>query len=138
MFFGLFFLSSLDFNIYKMKKNSIILFIIGILLIVATITNPNPDRHKEVMKIKLNKLTQNPFPKSDKKLRNTDSLSGMMLAEKFINKMVDQIILVDNYFLFSLTVATYRGNTKTIGFGAFGKVYITNQVDKLLSKKFYE
>ena len=120
-----------------MKKNSITLIMIGILLI-ATITNPNPDRHKEVMKIKLNKLTQNPLPKSDKKLRNTDSLSGMMLAEKFVNKMVDQIISVDNYFLFSLTVATYRGNTKTIGFGAFGKVYITNKVDKLLSKKFYE
>ncbi len=121
-----------------MKKKSIILLMFGILLIIATITNPNTDRHKEVMKTKLNKLTQNPLPKSDKKLGNTDSLSGMMLAEKFVNKMVDQIVSVDNYFLFSLTVATYRGSTKTIGFGAFGKVYITNQVDNLLSKKFYE
>ena len=121
-----------------LKKNPITLLIVAILLIAAALTNPNTDNHKEFMIIKLNKLTQNPLPKSDKKLRNTDSLSGMMLAEKFVNKMVDQIISVDNYFLFSLTVATYRGNTKTIGFGAFGKVYITNQVDKLLSKKFYE
>ena len=121
-----------------MKKKSIILLVIGILLIAAAITNPNTGRHKEVMKIKLNKLTQHPLPKSDEKLGNTDSLLGMMLAEKFINKMVDQIISVDNYFLFSLTVANYRGNTKTIGFGAFGSVYITNQVDKFLSKEFYK
>ena len=90
------------------------------------------------MKIKLNKLTQQPLPKSDEKLKNTGRLSGMLLAEKFVNKMVDQIISVDNYVLFSVTIANYRGKTKTIGFGAFGNVYITNQVDKLLSKEFYK
>lgn len=120
-----------------MKKNLITLLIIGILLIVAALTNPNVNRHKEIMKIKLNKLTQQPLPKSDKKWKNTGSLLGMMLAEKFVNKMVDQIISVDNYILFSVTKATYRDNTKTIGFGAFGSVYITNEVDKILSKEFY-
>ena len=121
-----------------LKKNPITLLIVAILLITAALTNPNTDNHKEFIIIKLNKLTQQALPKSDKKMENKSSISGMLLAEKFINKMVDQMISVDNYVLFSVTVANYRGLTKTIGFGAFGNVYITNQVDKFLSKEFYK
>ena len=69
------------------------------------------------MIIKLTKLTQQALPKSDEKMENTGSISGMLLAEKFIIKMVDQIISVDNYVLFSVTIANYRGRTKTIGLG---------------------
>ena len=120
-----------------LKKNLITLLIVAILLIAAALTNPNTDNHKEFLIIKLNKLTQQALPKSDEKMENNGSISGMLLAEKFINKMVDQIISVDNYVLFSVTIANYRGHTKTIGFGVFGNVYITNQVDKFLSKEFY-
>ena len=121
-----------------LKKNPITLLIISILLITAALTNPNTDSHKEFMIIKLTKLTQKALPKSDEKMENTGSISGMLLAEKFINKMVDQIISVDNYVLFSVTIANYRGRTKTIGLGFFGHVYITSQVDKFLSKEFYK
>ena len=121
-----------------LKKNPITLLIVAILLIAAALTNPNTDNHKEFIIIKLNKLTQQALPKSDEKMENKGSISGMLLAEKFINKMVDQMISVDNYVLFSVTVANYRGLTKTIGFGAFGNVYISNQVDKFLSKEIYK
>ena len=120
-----------------LKKNPITLLIISILLITAALTNPNTD-HKKIMIIKLTKLTQQALPKSDEKMENTGSISGMLLAEKFINKMVDQIISVDNYVLFSVTIANYRGRTKTIGLGFFGHVYVTSQVDKFLSKEFYK
>ena len=121
-----------------LKKNPITLLIVVILLIAAALTNPNTDNHKEFLIIKLNKLTQQALPKSDEKMENKGSISGMLLEEKFINKMVDQIISVDNYVLFSVTIANYRGHNKTIGFGAFGNVYITNQVDNFLSKEFYK
>ena len=121
-----------------LKKYPMILLIISILLITAALTNPNTESHKKIMIIKLTKLTQQALPKSDEKMENTGSISGMLLAEKFINKMVDQIISVDNYVLFSVTIANYRGRTKTIGLGFFGHVYVTSQVDKFLSKEFYK
>ena len=121
-----------------LKKNPITLLIISILLITAALTNPNTESHKKFMIIKLTKLTQQALPKSDDKMENTGSISGMLLAEKFIKKMVDQIISVDNYVLFSVTIANYRGQTKTIGLGFFGHVYVTSQVDKFLSKEFYK
>ena len=57
-----------------------------------------------------------------------------MFAGTFIDKIVDQMITVDNYILFSVTKGSYGGNTRTIGFGAFGNVYITNEVDDALAK----
>jgi hypothetical protein len=41
-----------------MKKNYIGLFALGLMLFVAVITNPNQDRHKEVIKAKFNSYMQ--------------------------------------------------------------------------------
>jgi len=124
-----------NYKDHKMKKNQIALLIIGVLLIVAALTNPNTIIHKEAIKSRLHKATQQEdVSVSDNEWGNAGSALGMMFAGTFIDKIVDQMITVDNYILFSVTKGSYGGNTRTIGFGAFGNVYITNEVDNALAK----
>ena len=131
-----------NYKDHKMKKNQIALLIIGVLLIVAALTNPNTDRHKEAMKSKLHKAyqkeTQEDISLSDNMWENAGSALGLMLGGTLIDKMVDQMITVDNYILFSVTKGSYGENIRTIGIGAFGNVYITNKLDDALAKSMDE
>jgi len=44
----------------------------------------------------------------------------------------------DNYVLFSTTKITWEGETRIIGIGAFGNVFITKELDESLNKGLLE
>ena len=53
---------------------------------------------------------------------------GIMLGKKMVNNFIETSIYVDDYFLFSTTVATRKGKTKVIGYGILKKVYISDKL----------
>ena len=68
-----------DYKDHKMKKNQIALLIIGVLLTIAALTNPNTDRHKEAIESRLQKATQQGgVSASDNEWENAGSTLGMM------------------------------------------------------------
>src|ERR1700761_6028278 len=106
-----------------MKKEYLPLIIIGAIVLIAVITNPGPERHKEAVKVELNKLMQNKLSDSGEGVEAFGSLVGGAL----IDRMVDNVVSSDSYLLFSTTKVTWDGNSRVVGIGAFGNVYITGK-----------
>lgn len=122
-----------------MKNKHIILIFVGIILLVGVITNPNQDRHKEVVKNKLNVLMQNAMNEglknSDNGAKQFGSALGLMLGGVMLDRMIENMVSTDNYVLFSTTKITWEGETKLIGVGLFGNVFISSEIDEALKGK---
>lgn len=119
-----------------MKNKHIIIIFIGVLLIVGALTNPTQDRHKEAVKNKLNVIMQksikDSMKNSDSGAEQIGSALGLMLGGAILDRMIESTISSDNYVLFSTTNATWEGQTKIIGVGVFGNVFISNEIDNAL------
>ena len=121
-----------------MKNKHIGLVFVGLLFIVAVITNPNQDRHKEVVKNKLNVLMQkavkDSFKNSDSGAEQIGSALGLMLGGAMLDRMIESMVSTDNYVLFSTTKISWEGKTKLIGIGAFGNVFISDEIEESLKQ----
>ena len=111
-----------------MKKGYLIIIAV---IIIAVVTNPNERRHKEILmnKIKPEMIQAFMGEKEIEKMTNIDAIS-FMFGSNFIEKFVDNFISTDNYVFFSLTKATWDGETKIIGMGLFGNVFLFKDLDK--------
>ena len=116
-----------------MKKSIIIC---SVFVVIAAITNPNQSRHKEVLEDKIKTYMQ----KSIKNQGSDEfvSLFGNLLGNVIVSKLIDTFVSTDNYILFSTTKLTWQGETKVIGIGAFGNVFITKQLSDALDKGLLE
>jgi hypothetical protein len=111
-----------------MKKSIVVLIIIGIVVIIAAATNPNKSRHKEVLESKIKTYMQ----KSMKGENNEFALLlGSLLGNAVVSIAIDKFVSTDNYILFSTTKLTWQGETKVIGFGAFGNVFISEKLNEI-------
>lgn len=123
-----------------MKKTHISIIVIGFIVLIAAITNPNQKRHQEVLKEKLTTHMQEAMKDQPSSSSNTLGQAGQalgsMLGGTLISGIINNVISTDNYVLFSTTKATWEGKTRVIGFGAFGNVFLTKQIDKVIEEQF--
>jgi len=102
------------------------------------LTNPNQDRHKEVIKNKLNSYMQKSMnPEGDESENEWEQVGqalGMMIGGTLVENVIDNLVSTDNYILFSTTKINWDGKSRIIGIGAFGNVYITNKLEEALDK----
>ncbi|MCO5232344.1 MAG: DUF4359 domain-containing protein [Chitinophagales bacterium] len=121
-----------------MKRNYLILAIVGIVALIAILTNPNQDRHKEVIKNKLISYMQNSMNESSSESKNEWEKAGQALGLIFggalVDIIIDNLVSTDNYILFSTTKISWDGETKVIGIGAFGNVFITNKLEEAMNE----
>jgi len=121
-----------------MKKKYVILGIVALIIIVAVVSNPSAATHKEIIKTKLNAYLQKSMAEkskaSDDEWSKAGNALGMMFGNVMVNGIVDNLVSTDNYLLFSITKMNWEGESKTIGVGAFGNVYINGKLDEALNK----
>ena len=119
-----------------MKKTHLILIAIVLIGLVAVLTNPNQDRHKEVVKNKINLYLQKSMKEDNAETNDEREKSGqalgMMIGVVLVNQIIDNLVSTDNYVLFSTTKVTWDGQTKVIGIGLFGNVFLTDKLDNAL------
>lgn len=111
--------------------------VVGLIVLIAVITNPNQERHKEAVKNKLNSYMQKAMKENltgNNDLQQAGQALGMMLGGAFIDRMIDNLVSADNYVLFSLTKITWDGQTKVVGVGVFGNVFFSSKLDELVDK----
>lgn len=112
------------------SKGKIVLkkrYFIILILVVAFITNPNEEKHKDVMKSRVFEVVGS----NSLFLENATDLLGYE-SNTVIDQLVDSYVSSDNYFLFSTTNVTWQGQTRTIGLGIFGNVFIPDKVDEMI------
>ena len=121
-----------------MKKAYITLAILILIILIAIITNPNQNRHKEVIKNELitylQKSIKKDQPKPQDEWEEAGQVLGIMLGGMIIEKVLDNFMSTDNYVVFSTTKITWEGEKKIIGIGAFGNVFITEELGEALNK----
>jgi hypothetical protein len=121
-----------------MKASTLTFLTIAFLIIVAILTNPNPERHKEVVKNKIYKYLQKPILEEATNVnsRGEDAISALdiLLGSTFVDGVIDNLVSTDNYLLFSTTNLSYDGKTKTIGYGVFGNVYIAKELEDAMNE----
>ena len=121
-----------------MKKNNIGLFGIGLILLVAILTNPNQDRHKEVIRAKfisfIQKSMSEALSETNNEWEQAGQALGVMLGGAMIDGIISNIVTTDNYVIFSTTKISWGGESKVIGVGAFGNVFLTGKLDEALDE----
>lgn len=113
-----------------MKPNWIII-ILAIIILIASITNPSIEEHKQAVKSEVNKLVQNTVTKSKSDMESLGILLGSSLAVKFVENSVSR----DNYILFSVTKFSWESESRNIGYGVFGNVFISEKVKESFNNK---
>ena len=107
---------------YRLKKKHIFLLI----ALVAILTNPSQEKHRNAVRDRFDNYIQN------------HSESSLTLIQG--NPVIDQLILRSvnstNYIFFSTTNVVWDNDTHIIGFSIFGKVFISSSVDFYLNKKY--
>jgi hypothetical protein len=125
-----------------MRKSHIALAIISLIVLVAVLTNPDQNRHKEVMKNKLitylQKSIKKDQAKSQDEMEQAAQAIGITLSCIIVEKVLDNLMSTDNYVVFSTTKITWDGEPRIIGIGAFGNVFITKELDESLNKGLLE
>jgi len=107
-----------------MKTKYIYLFFGVPFIFILIITNPSELNHRDKVKFKINQLLQNNV--GNNPLKAIGIIVGGLVTDKFVNSSVTS----KNFVLFSLTQFSWNGDTKTIGFGILGNVYISNKVEE--------
>lgn len=125
-----------------MKKSYLIFAVFGLITLVAVLTNPNQERHKEVIKNKLNvymqKSMKENLTQSNNEWEQAGQALGMMFGGALVDRIIDNLVSTDNYVLFSITKITSDGQTNVIGVGAFGNVFITGELEDALNEGLLE
>jgi hypothetical protein len=105
---------------------------------VAFLTNPQPERHKEAVKSKLSTFMQQGMKESltqtDNEWEQAGQALGLMLGGALVDRIVEELIATDNFLLFSTTRLNWDGDSKIIGVGIFGNVFLSKDIDHALDQ----
>lgn len=118
-----------------MKNNQIAIGIFVLIGLVAILTNPKLHDHKEAVKTKISSSLQK-NTNSDDETDTSYQLGrsfGNLIGGVLIDQIIDNIVSIDNYVLFSLTKVSWDGETKVIGYGLFGNVFFSSELEDNLA-----
>lgn len=90
---------------------------IGI-IVVAFMTNPEKETHID----KINEKLYDLLPTGQKSSIIKD------IGKLVSNQILEQLITVDNYYIFSVSKIEILGESETISYGAFGMVFFTDKI----------
>jgi len=115
-----------------MKKGTLIILIAVIAIALAILTNPKEADHKAAAKKYIDDILQEQIT------NETDDewqALGLLFGKAVSGFIIENIITSENYIIFSTTHYKFQGEDKTIGFGLFGKVFITNKIKEEIKKQ---
>jgi hypothetical protein len=111
-------------------KGSIVLKCLLAILIIAWITNPNADLHRATASNELNKLIEEVkddlHPK--KKIWKILKEVSFGISNGLLQDQIQKSISSDDYLICSVTKIQLKNRRVTIGFGAFGTVWLFTDV----------
>jgi len=91
------------------------------IIVTAIVSNPDKDKHIE----KLNEKLYDLVPDTEKS--SLVKTIGTLVS----NPILDKVVTVDNYYLFSVSKIGVLGKEETLGYGVFGMVFFTDKVNDL-------
>ncbi len=115
---------------YPPKRNShavlIVLCVIVALLCMLVITCPGTDAHRDAIK---KSVSEEIDRRQDAAGNGFGAAIGGFFAQQLASVAVDNMVHVDNYFIFSLGRVHFDGKDHTLSVGILGHVYTLNASD---------
>ena len=104
------------------------LIITVVILLVLLLTNPSKQDHIEKVRISL----KTAMTKSIAKKTGNDIAIGVgaYLVDGIVDAIVEKSVSIDNFFIFSITHFRYLDKDLIVGYGIFGNVIITKNLQK--------
>lgn len=121
------------------NKNLKTMFFLGILILISVFSNPDQDIHvneiKELMYSEMN-LKEELNKHSSNEWEAAGAALGLSLGMSMIDKVVENMVSVDNYVIFSITNLKFDGESEVVGIGLFGNVFIFGELKSHFKNKF--
>jgi hypothetical protein len=124
----------------KGSSSSGLFFFLFIVLVClgAFATNPTSVEHKLILKDKMREYLNTELDKMQLENDNKFAALGASLGAAFggiiVDKFIDESVVVDDYYLFSITNVRWEGKINMVGVGIFGKVILHPDIDKKLKE----
>ena len=113
-----------------MKKGQLILAVIAVVALVAFITNPSEESHREAVRNALETSMNNTIEeKTSDGLKGLGKALGNMFGTKLLDTVVNETVSRDNYGLCSTTKCRYNGEDYVVGLGLFGHVFVSSKLE---------
>ena len=114
------------------------LFFIVLVCLGAFATNPTSVEHKLILKDKMREYLNTGIDKMQLENDNKFAALGASLGAAFggiiVDKFIDENVVIDDYYLFSITNVRWEGKIKMVGVGIFGKVILHPDIDKKMKE----
>lgn len=101
-----------------------LLIILTIVIVGAVITNPKKEAHVTAAKDYIVEYMNEEKPEDGMELLGRTMVVGLA------DLVITQMMKVENYFLFSLTIAKTGNESRVVGIGAFNHVYIFDMLNQ--------
>lgn len=109
-----------------MSKTRIFALVLFGIMVAAILTNPKKEVFEQIVKDKAKSLL-----KAELQYESQDAVDlGMTLfGDRIVREFVQNNVIIENYYLFSLVKIKWQGQTSPIGGGAFTKVWLSPEID---------
>ena len=97
--------------------------VVAAVLFLALVTCPDKSKHTKVLSEQLNSAVTESFAGEGSGLEAV----GMLLSGPIIKTVLNNYLVVDDYFLFSIGRFSFQGEESTVSFGAFGHVFTSSR-----------
>jgi hypothetical protein len=125
-----------------MKRKYYVWILVLFIFIIALVSNPDTQAHKNTVKIKMSNYVQEVL---DNQLSGSTNIFGQLglafgkvLGGSVIDVLVNDMVSRGNYFVFSTTRIRWEGKNEVIGIGIFGNVFLNPRIDKEIEKYLKE
>src|SRR5690606_11299999 len=110
-----------------MSKTRIFALSVVAFLLIAVFTNPSKEQHQQAVKEKVTELLKKETGGSDK---NIVDFGMHLFGNTLVQQFMDQHVIVENYYLFSVTKVSWQRKETIIGGGAFKHIFLSPKIDE--------
>ncbi|KAF0198613.1 MAG: hypothetical protein FD166_1254 [Bacteroidetes bacterium] len=101
--------------------------LVTLFILITFFSNPKKDDHKDALRIKLSGIVEEILAEKSDNIFQFGF--GRLIGDKIIDETLKSVS-IDNYVFFSLTKFNYASDSKILGFGFLGKVYISDKINR--------
>lgn len=110
-----------------MSKTRVFAFFLLGIIIAAILTNPKREQFENVIEDKAKFLL---IKQLDYESQEAVQLGMTLFGNRIIKEFVQNNVVIENYYLFSVVKINWQGQSSAIGGGAFKTVWLSPEIDR--------
>ena len=112
-----------------------LLLILLLIIVAAVFSNPSLEKHQEVVRQKMENMKDIDGEVTDGDLKRIGALIGDAIGLNTVEKYLNNNVKIKDLKVCSLTEMKVQGEYKTIGIGAFGNVWLMDDLKGIFEKE---